>query len=321
MVIEVASKSRLSGTIEDLEMTKIFITGASGFLGRHVVKRCLSDDTLTPILGRRENVKTGRLQSIGYGNLDDLYDITPELRGIDVVVHCAGLAHLLQGQLNDPRQAFLKTNRDATLRLAKQAVAAEVKRFIFISSIGVLGNQTYCQPFRFDTPPAPHAHYAESKLQAEQALVSIAEQTGLEVVIIRPPLILGSDPPGNLGTLMSAIRRGLPLPLGLVTSNRRSLAHAETVADLIATAAIHPDASGKVFLVADEPALSTRDIVVALAATEERNARLLPVPVIVLKMMLNALGKQQLANQLLGNLELDITYTKSVLQWTPPVVC
>lgn len=119
---------------------------------------------------------------------------------------------------------------------------------------------------------------------------------------------------------MSVIRRGLPLPLGLVTSNRRSLARVETVADLIAVAAIHPDAPGKVFLVADEPALSTKDIIVLLAATEERNARFLPVPVIVLKMILNALGKQQLSNQLMGDLELDITYTKSVLKWAPPVV-
>jgi nucleoside-diphosphate-sugar epimerase len=264
-------------------------------------------------------VKTVGLQSITYGNLDELDDITPEMRDIDVIVHCAGRAHVLREKSVDPLRAFLKTNRDATLRLAQQASAAGVKRFVFISSIGVLGNQTYGQPFRADTPPAPHVPYAESKLQAEQGLASIAEQTGLEVVIIRPPLILGPNPIGNLGTLMTAIRKGLPLPFGLVTQNRRSLARVETVADLIAIAAIHPDAPGRVFLVADEPALSTKDIAVALAAIEDRCVRFLPVPGIVLITILNALGKGSLANQLLGDLELDITYTKSVLNCTPPV--
>jgi len=295
---------------------RIVVTGADGFVGRGVVAtlsargkdivplvRQLRDDSPE---GARE---TGDLSAgNGFGSL---------LEGVDAIVHCAARAHVLREETADPLAAFRAANRDATLALARAAAAAGVRRFVFLSSIGVLGNETKGRPFRAGDPPAPHSHYAIAKAEAEEGLKAIAAETGLEIVIVRPPLVLGAGAKGNLGLLVGAMRKGRPLPLGLVTGNRRDLVSLNTLADLIATAVDHPAAAGATLLVADGRPLSTRAIVERLAALEGLRPWLVPVPPRLLGAGLRLLGKSGLSSQLLADLEVDIAATRDRLGWTP----
>jgi nucleoside-diphosphate-sugar epimerase len=298
--------------------TRIFVTGASGFLGRQICADLVARPGNDVHAGSRDGTAApAGAMPIAHGDLIEPLDRTALLHGIDVVVHCAARAHVLREVHNDPLRAFMAANCAATLALAHQAADAGVKRFIFISSIGVLGNQTFGQPFTASDAPAPNSPYAVSKLKAEEGLTAIARDTGLEVVILRPPLILGPDPVGNLGTLARFIGRGIPLPFGLATKNRRSLVSAHNVAGLIATCLTHPKAPGGVFLVADAAPLHTRGILEALAHLTNQRLRLLPVPVFILRAALRALGRSGMDAQLFSDLEVDISATTQQLGWSP----
>ncbi|TDL88129.1 NAD-dependent epimerase/dehydratase family protein [Meridianimarinicoccus aquatilis] len=292
----------------------LLVTGASGFLGR----------ILVPILRRDAQVIAGLRSGTAdentriLGDLGAFPDLQTVLSGVDCVVHCAARAHVLHENSDDPLSVFMRVNCDATLHLAKQAAQADVRRFIFLSSVGVHGNQTFGTPFRADDTPAPHAAYAVSKLAAEEGLTKIARDTGLEVVIIRPPLIIGPQPVGNLRSLSNLIKKGLPLPFGLATGNRRSLVTAEVLADLIRICTDHPGAPGQPLLVADDAPYSTRQIIERLAALSGQRLRLVPVPVSVLRGALRALGRSDMAGQLFGDLEIDISATTARLGWVPP---
>lgn len=293
----------------------VLVTGANGFFGRLLVPALREHATVFA------GVRAGGDADAGtriLGDLSELPDLTAALDGIDCIVHCAARAHVLREETDDPLPLFRAANRDATLHLARQAAAAGVKRMIFLSSIGVNGNQTDGTPFRADDPPAPHAPYAISKLEAEIGLTQIAAETGLEVVVIRPPLIIGPAPVGNLRTLSRLIAKGLPMPFGAATRNRRSLVLASTLADLIRVCLSHPNAPGEPLLVADTPPLSTRRILEHLARETGQQLRLLPVPVGLLRMSLRALGRGTIDQQLFGDLEIDISQTTARLGWTPP---
>ena len=204
------------------------------------------------------------------------------------------------------------------ISLARQAEAASARRFVFISSIGVNGAATYGEPFRHDDPPHPHSPYAVSKHEAEQGLRAIAAETGLEVVVIRPPLIIGPDPKGNLAALQRLIDKGLPLPFGLATGNRRDLVSRDTLCDLIDVVIDHPAAAGETFLVSDGQPMSTRTLLQRMAAARNRSVTLLPVPPALLALPLKAIGKRAMASQLFGDLEVDIGHTRRTLNWAPP---
>ncbi|RZJ25879.1 MAG: NAD-dependent epimerase/dehydratase family protein, partial [Brevundimonas sp.] len=195
----------------------ILVTGATGFLGRAVVDHLIGEGRAVRAAVRRDPGPG----AVAVGELSADTDWSAALAGIDAVVHCAARAHVLNETSDNPLARFRAVNTEATVALAQQAAAAGVRRFVFISSIGVNGSETHGTPFRHDDPPQPHSPYAVSKHEAELALHAIAAETGLEVVVIRPPLITGPDPKGNLATLNKAIARGLPLPFGLVTTNRR----------------------------------------------------------------------------------------------------
>lgn len=295
-------------------MQNVLVTGASGFLGRQLVP--VLRRTHRVIAGQR-NGATGSEDAI-LGDLGGLPDLRDVLYGFDCVVHCAGRAHVLREETDDPLLHFMRANRDATLHMARQAAAAGVKRFIFLSSIGVNGNRTHGSPFRADDPPAPQGPYAVSKLAAEEGLVGIAAETGLEVVVIRPPLIIGPEPVGNLRSLSNLIAKGLPLPFGRATCNRRSLVSASVLVDLIALCITHPDAPGAPLLVADETRYSTRQILERLAEVTDQRLRLVPVPIGLLRTMLRAVGRSAMADQLFGDLEVDISQTTVRLGWVPP---
>ncbi|MGB1222496.1 MAG: NAD-dependent epimerase/dehydratase family protein, partial [Alcanivoracaceae bacterium] len=241
------------------------------------------------------------------------------LSGVDCVVHCAARVHQMNDQASDPLASFRRHNRDATLVLARAAADAGVRRFVFISSIKVNGEQTRPgQPFRADDRPAPEDPYGQSKAEAEEGLRAVAAETGMEVVIIRPPLVYGPGVRANFAALMGLVARGLPLPFGRV-DNRRSLVFLDNLVDLVLTCCDHPAAAGQVFLVSDDDDLSLARLVRELAAAMGRPARLLPVPVSVMSLVARLLGRADLVKRLFGSLQVEVGPTRERLGWTPPV--
>lgn len=296
----------------------VLVTGATGFLGRALVERLAGDGYAV-----RAAVRSDRggwpegVSPVVIGELSGSTDWSAAVDGVDCVVHCAARAHVLKETAADPLTEFRRVNSDGAITLGRQAAKAGVRRLVFISSIGVNGAETCGRPFTAADVPAPHSPYAVSKLEAEQGLAAIATETGLELVTIRPPLVTGPDPKGNLATLRGALRRGLPLPFGLVTSNRRDLVSLDVLCDLIETCIRHPAAAGRTLLVSDGRPVSTRRLLEDLAAAEGRRPRLLPVPPAILSALLGLVGKASLRTQLLGDLEVDISATREALGWTP----
>lgn len=300
---------------------QILVTGAGGFVGRAVVARLARDGHCVVAAARTPPAVATATRAIATGDIAHTDWAGAEwaevLAGTHAIVHCAARAHVLREESGDPLTVFRAVNRDATLALARAAATARVTRFVFLSSIGVNGARTYGQGLAATDPVHPHSPYAIAKWEAEQGLLTLARDTGLEVVVIRPPLVIGAQPPGNLGTLVAAMRRGLPLPLGAVTRNRRDLVSLETLADLIARAVDHPGAPGLPLLASDDSPLSTRAIVERLALLHDLAPRLLPVPPSLLALALRLAGRASLADQLLGDLEVDISDTCRRLDWAP----
>jgi nucleoside-diphosphate-sugar epimerase len=239
--------------------------------------------------------------------------------GQQVVIHAAARVHVINETASDPLTAFQVVNVDATLNLARQAVSAGVKRFVFISSIKVNGEST--EPghafTEADTPNLQDA-YGQSKHEAEQGLRQLSADTGMEVVIIRPPLVYGPGVKANFASLMRAVQRGWPLPLGTV-HNQRSLVALDNLVDFIVTCITHPRAANQTFLVSDGEDLSTPDLIRRMARAVNRPARLLPVPVWALKAGALLLGKGDAVQRLCGNLQVDISKSRTLLGWNPPI--
>lgn len=296
----------------------VLVTGAAGFLGRAVVSH-LAGAGRTVRAAIRGAVDAGShgIESVAVGDLSADTDWSAALDSVNAIVHCAARAHVLKETSGDPLAQFRAINTAATLTLARQAAAAGVRRFVFISSIGVNGAETRGRPFRHDDAAHPHSPYAVSKYEAEQGLAAVAAETGLEVVVIRAPLILGPDPKGNLATLNRIIARGLPLPFGRVTENRRDLVSRSVLCRLIDTVIDHPAAANQTFLVSDGEAISTRTLLERLAAEQGRSLTLLPLPPALLALPLRLAGKQAMASQLFGDLEVDIAHTRRTLDWNP----
>lgn len=298
---------------------RILVTGATGFLGRAVVDAFAGRGRKVSAAVRRDpGGWPGSVEAVPVADLSGDTDWSTALEGADAVVHCAARAHVLKETATDPLTEFRAVNTEATLALARQAAAAGVRRFVFISSIGVNGAETSGRAFRHDDPPRPHSAYAVSKHEAERGLRAVAAETGLEMVILRPPLIVGPDPKGNLGTLERVIDKGLPLPFGLASRNRRDLVSRDTLCDLIDVVIDHPAAAGETFLVSDGEPVSTRTLLQRMAASRGRSVTLLPVPPALLALPLRLAGKGAMAAQLFGDLEIDIEHTRRTLGWTPP---
>ena len=280
----------------------ILVTGATGFVGKSL---CASLEQAEYAIRRSIN----RMNSIEWAH---------ELESVDTVVHLAARVHVMQDESADPLAEFRAVNVHGTLNLARQAAAAGVKRFVFLSSIGVNGAVTQLnKPFTSEDSPAPHSSYAISKYEAELGLINIATETGMQVVIIRPPLIYGANAPGNFGSLLRVIRRGVPLPLGLATHNRRSFVSLNNLVDFIITCINHPNAANQTFLVSDNEDVSTADLLRKMAVAQGISSRLLPVPVALLNLCAKLTGKQAIAQRLLGNLQVDISHTQKLLDWQP----
>ena len=219
-----------------------------------------------------------------------------------------------------PLAEFRRVNVDGTIRLARQAAQAGVKRFIFLSSIKVNGEATQLgHPFLADQPPAPEDPYGISKREAEEGVRVLAQETGMEVVIIRPPLVYGPGVKANFLAMMRWLKRGIPLPLGAVTENRRSLVALDNLVDLIVTCLGHPAAANQTFLVSDAESLSTAALLRRMGDAIGRPTRLIPVPVPMLQLGAGLLGKRGMAQSLCGSLEVDISKTRDLLGWTPSI--
>ena len=299
---------------------KILVTGATGFVGSALIQR-LSDDGMTcrAALRRTPDALPENVDRVLVGDLDESTDWSEALRDRDVVVHAAARVHVMQDNVEDPLEAFRKVNLRGSVNLARQAAEAGVKRFVFVSSIKVNGGQTAPgQPFHADDVPAPLDPYGVSKMETEQALFALAEETGMEVVAIRPPLVYGPGVKANFATMMRWLARGVPLPFGRV-DNRRSLVALDNLVDLIVTCLVHPGAANQVFLVSDGEDLSTAELLTRLSIAMDSPARLMPIPVAALKVGAWLVGRQPVAQRLLGSLQVDISKTRERLDWVPPV--
>jgi len=297
-------------------MIKILITGASGFVGQTLIQKLHHNRNLELIVLSRKAVKTLHNdihQLVG----NDIFSIQWS-EDIDVIIHLAGRAHILNEQTTDPLSEFRKVNVDGTLQLARQALDKKVKRFIFMSSIGVNGSVTLHQPFTEDALPQPHADYAVSKLEAEQELKKLFAGSDTELVIIRPPLVYAAHAPGNFARLLKLVASNLPLPFA-GTNNKRSFVALDNLVDFIQTCIEHPNAANQTFLVADQTSISTRELVQYLKQGMEKKAHFIYIPQPLMKLGAACIGKSKLYEQLSESLEVDTTKGKKLLGWTAPL--
>ena len=297
-------------------MKKILITGFSGFVGSHLLDE-LKDDFHIKLLGRNKPV--GEYDFL-QASIDDSTDFSPILQDVDVVIHVAARAHVMNDTATDPLEAFRAVNVRGTLNLAYQAAQSGVKRFIYISSIKVNGEQTpFEKPFNFSDQPMPEDAYGISKSEAEEQLVSLANQTGMEYVFIRPPLVYGKGVKANFSALMKLVGKKLPLPFSAINANKRSLVSVYNLVDLIKVCIEHPKAANQTFLVSDGDDLSTTAIVKLMAEVQGVKPLLIPLPVWSLKLLGIITGKSDMISRLTDSLRVDITHTKETLDWTPPL--
>ncbi|MDO9178528.1 MAG: SDR family oxidoreductase [Agitococcus sp.] len=292
----------------------ILVTGANGFMGTRFCE--VLHERHFPF---KMAVRGTYSQAISIGDIDSHTNWQVALNQVTTVVHIAARVHVMNDKSTDPLAEFRKVNVDGTLNLARQAASAGVRRFVFISSIKVNGEKTTINhPFCADDTPDPQDAYGISKLEAEQGLRLLSEKTGMEVVIIRPPLVYGSGVKANFLSMMRWLSKGIPLPLGGI-KNKRSLVSLDNLVDLTLVCCHHPAAANQIFLVSDGEDLSTSDLLRRMGKALSSPARLVPVPAIFLQFAAMLLGKGDLAQRLCESLQVDITKTKELLNWSPPV--
>jgi nucleoside-diphosphate-sugar epimerase len=300
---------------------KILITGANGFVGlplseylmaagHQVVGAVRSHDSLTAV--------NSHIQLKSIGDIDEITDWQDCLGDVECVVHLANRAHVMDEQSSNPLALYRKVNTVGTLHLARQAAAAGVKRFIFISSIKVNGESTLPgQALTTKNQDIPVDPYGLSKYEAELGLKLIAEKTGLEVAVIRPPLIYGPRVKANFLKMMQWVEKGIPLPLGAI-QNQRSMLGLDNLINFIELCLTHPDATGQTFLVSDDHDVSTTELLKEIATAMHRPSRLLSIPQHLIEKFLILLGQRHISGRLCGSLQLDISFAKTRLSWKPP---
>ncbi len=294
----------------------VLVTGANGFVGRQLCEALTQQNFNVTSVVRNDGADTKHTKLIKL-TLSNETDWDDALRGVDVIIHLAGRAHVMQESVENSYQAYADINIYATKHLAEQAALSGVKRFIFLSSIKVNGESTGKVPFNELLPPKPEDDYGRTKYEAEKCLNTIAKKTKMEVVIIRPPLVYGEGVKANFKKLIKLSRSGLPMPFGAV-DNKRSLIYIENLIDFILLCIKHPKAANETFLVSDNDDVSTTDMIRLIAYAGKKRPMLLPVPTVWITFISKLIGKQMLAERLCGNLQVDISKAKSLLNWKPP---
>jgi nucleoside-diphosphate-sugar epimerase len=297
----------------------VLITGATGFVGRQLLHQLASDSSVQLRAAIRNMVEhlPADVSVCKVGQIDAETDWHEALADCKTVIHTAGRAHVLNDIDHDSLSAYRSVNVEGSLNLARQAIDAGVKRFIFISSIKVNGEGETNRVYRFDDPAAPEDDYGLSKWEAEQALRTVCSVSSMELVIIRPPLIYGPGVKGNLALLCKAIDKRLPLPLGSI-KNQRDMLSLNNLIDLIKTCIRHPAAAGQVFLCSDNEPVSTPQLIKMMANSRGANARLWPMPISVLSMVAFLIGRQGVLKRLSSDFRVDIKHTMTTLDWIPP---
>lgn len=298
---------------------KVLITGANGMVGSSVVAKLAALDGSVRAAVRRDGCAfASGVETVMVGSLMADADWRHALHGVDAVVHCAARVHLMKDVSRDPLQAFRQVNTFGSRSLAQQAAEAGVKRFVYLSSIKVNGECTMAdQPFSETSEPCPQDPYGISKWEAEQALRQVGAETGMEVVILRPPLVYGPGVAANFLRLLRAVDRGVPFPFRAI-DNHRSLIYLGNLVDAIQVSLLHPAAVGKTYLVSDGDDVSTPELIRRLAGALARTPRWLPVPPSWLKAAGRVLGKGQEMERLFGSLTVDARAIRRDLNWTPP---
>ena len=297
----------------------VLLTGSTGFVGKALMStlRTKRHEISAPM--RAQSESSASLNSFLVGDINAATNWSTVLQGADAVVHLAARVHVMRDTADNPLKEFRSVNTEGTLNLARQAAAAGIRRFIFLSTIGVNGNSTsHGKIFTETSASLPHDPYSVSKHEAEVGLRAISKSTGMKIVIIRPTLVHGNKAPGNFGKLTRLVAKGLPLPLASI-DNRRSLVGIDNLVDFIITCLEHPAAANETFLVSDGEDLSTPDLIRRMARAMDRSARLLAVPKSVLMAAAAMLGKRDMAQRLCGSLQVDISKARALLGWNPPV--
>jgi len=299
----------------------VLITGATGFVGSRTVELLNSKEGFTPIAAIRNkcSFSAPKVRSVIVENLDAETKWSSSLKNIQVVIHTSARVHIMKDTSGDPLSEFRRVNVEGTLNLARQAATAGIKRFVFISSIKVNGENTNLnQPFTEADSPEPVDPYGISKFETEMGLYKLAKATGMEVVCIRPPLVYGPGVKANFQSMMEWLYKSAPLPFGSI-HNKRSLVALDNLVDFILTCIEHPNAANQTFLISDGEDLSTTELLERVVSILGKKSRLLPVNQGVLEFILKLCGQKALAQRLCGSLQVDITKAKKLLNWTPPI--
>jgi len=299
-------------------LNQFLITGANGFVGKPLCAELMRQGYAVRAALRSSACMPDGVEVVTVGNIDSDTDWTEALHDIDVVIHLAARVHVMKDTVSDPLAEFLKVNLHGTENLAQQAARAGVKRLVYVSSIKVNGEEAHNQHcYTEKDTPAPQDPYGISKWQAEQALQRIAQETGLEVVIVRPPLVYGPGVKGNFINLLAAINSGIPLPLA-GANNKRSLIYVGNLLDALITCATHPAAAGQTYLVRDGEDISTAMLVEKIAAALGRNSRSFYFPPVLLRVAAVALGKSEQVARLFDSLRVRDDKIHSELGWASP---
>lgn len=312
----------MTGLFHCQDERMILITGATGLVGGALIQRLSQNRSCNRLIAasRRQVSWDSNVTPVLFKELDGSTDWSEALAGVTTLVHCAARVHIMNEPAADSLAEFRNVNVDGTLNLARQAAQAGVTRLVFLSSIKVNGEESLPgKPFTAMDRPAPQDAYAISKFEAEAGLRKISDLSGMEVVIVRPPLVYGPGVGANFAALMRGLSRGIPLPLGAVRTNRRSLVALDNLVDLLVTCIEHPAAAFQTFLVSDGEDLSTTDLLRRAGEAMGKSPRLLPVPQSCIRLGTSIFGREDIARRLLNNLQIDMKHTCDLLSWSPPI--